>query len=73
MTAGIYVFPEKVRARLARPMLGRLREYLAWLARGDHPIEAVEIEKVVDVDRAEDVGRGGRAAPARTPGDGGAA
>jgi NDP-sugar pyrophosphorylase family protein len=55
VTAGIYVFPEKVR-RLAWPDgLGRLREYLAWLAREDHPIEALEIEKVVDVDRAEDV------------------
>ena len=55
VTAGIYVFPEKVR-RLAWPAdLGRLREYLAWLAREDHPIEALEIEKVVDVDRAEDV------------------
>ena len=49
------MFPEKVR-RLAWPAdLGRLREYLAWLAREDHPIEALEIEKVVDVDRAEDV------------------
>ena len=55
VTAGIYVFPENVR-RLAWPAdLGRLREYLAWLAREDHPIEALEIEKVVDVDRAEDV------------------
>ena len=55
MTAGIYVFPEKVR-RLAWPAgLGRLREYLAWLARDGQPIEALEIEKVVDVDRAEDV------------------
>ncbi|MET0620836.1 MAG: NTP transferase domain-containing protein [Thermoanaerobaculia bacterium] len=55
VTAGIYVFPANVR-RLAWPAdLGRLREYLAWLAREDHPIEALEIEKVVDVDRAEDV------------------
>jgi NDP-sugar pyrophosphorylase family protein len=55
VTAGIYVFPEKIR-KLAIPRnLGRLREFLAWLASEDHPIEAVEIEKVVDVDRPEDV------------------
>ncbi len=55
VTAGIYVVPEKVR-RLAVPgHLGRLREFLGWLASEQHPIEAVEIEKVVDVDRAEDV------------------
>jgi NDP-sugar pyrophosphorylase family protein len=54
VTAGIYVFPEAVR-RLKIPFsLGRLREFLAWLASEDHPIEAVEIEKVVDVDRPED-------------------
>jgi len=55
VTAGIYVFPEKIRKLGIPPTLGRLREFLAWLASEDHPIEAVEIEKVVDVDRAEDV------------------
>ena len=55
VTAGIYVFPEKVRTLGIPPTLGRLREFLAWLAREDHPIEAVEIKKVVDVDRVEDV------------------
>ena len=55
VTAGIYVFPEKVRKLAIPGNLGRLREFLAWLAGEDHPIEAVEIEKVVDVDRAEDV------------------
>jgi NDP-sugar pyrophosphorylase family protein len=55
VTAGIYVFPEKVRKLAIPGHLGRLREFLAWLASEDHPIEAVEIAKVVDVDRAEDV------------------
>jgi NDP-sugar pyrophosphorylase family protein len=55
VTAGIYVFPEKVR-RLGIPSeLGRLRDFLAWLAKSGEPIESVEIAKVVDVDRAEDV------------------
>jgi len=55
VTAGIYVFPERVR-RLAIPSsLGRLREFLAWLADSGEPIEAVHIPKVVDVDRAEDI------------------
>ncbi|MFY9552273.1 MAG: NTP transferase domain-containing protein [Thermoanaerobaculia bacterium] len=55
VTAGIYVFPEKVR-RVGIPAgLGRLRDFLAWLAKSGEPVEAVEIEKVVDVDRPEDV------------------
>lgn len=55
VTAGIYVFPEKVR-RLGIPKeLGRLRDFLAWLAKSGEPIEAVNIPKVVDVDRAEDL------------------
>ncbi len=55
VTAGIYVFPEKVR-RLAIPSeLGRLRDFLVWLAKSGEPIEAVDIPKVVDVDRAEDL------------------
>ncbi len=55
VTAGIYVFPEKVRKMAIPSSLGRLRDFLAWLAKESHPIEAVEIRKVVDVDRAEDV------------------
>jgi NDP-sugar pyrophosphorylase family protein len=55
VTTGIYVFPEKVR-RLGIPSgLGRLRDFLAWLAKSGEPIEAVEIDKVVDVDRPEDL------------------
>ena len=55
VTAGIYVFPEAVRRMKIPFTLGRLREFLAWLASEDQPVEAVEIEKVVDVDRPEDV------------------
>ena len=55
VTAGIYVFPEKVRSLGIPRELGRLRDFLAWLARSGAPIQAVEIEKVVDVDRAEDL------------------
>jgi len=55
VTAGIYVFPEKVRGLGIPPSLGRLRDFLAWLSESGEPIEAVEIEKVVDVDRAEDL------------------
>lgn len=55
VTAGIYVFPEKVR-RLGIPAdLGRLRDFLAWLAKSGEPIESVAIQKVVDVDRPEDL------------------
>jgi NDP-sugar pyrophosphorylase family protein len=55
VTAGIYVFPEKVRQLGIPSSLGRLREFLAWLAKSGEPIEAVDIPKVVDVDRAEDL------------------
>ncbi len=55
VTAGIYVFPEKVRRLGIPPSLGRLRDFLAWLAKSGEPIESVEIPKVVDVDRAEDL------------------
>jgi NDP-sugar pyrophosphorylase family protein len=55
VAAGIYVFPEKVRALGIPAGLGRLRDFLAWLAKSGEPVEAVEISKVVDVDRAEDL------------------
>ncbi len=55
VTAGIYVFPERVRQLGVPPELGRLRDFLAWLAKSGEPIQALEIEKVVDVDRAEDL------------------
>jgi NDP-sugar pyrophosphorylase family protein len=55
VTAGIYVFPEKIR-RLEIPSgLGRLRDFLAWLSQSGEPIEALAIQKVVDVDRPEDI------------------
>jgi len=55
VTAGIYVFPEKVRRLGIPPDLGRLRHFLAWLAKSGEPMDAVNIPKVVDVDRAEDL------------------
>jgi len=55
VTAGIYVFPEKVRRLGIPPGLPRLRDFLAWLAKEGEPIQSVAIRKVVDVDRAEDV------------------
>jgi NDP-sugar pyrophosphorylase family protein len=55
VTAGIYVFPEKVRRLVIPPSLPRLRDFLAWLAKEGEPIQSVAIRRVVDVDRAEDV------------------
>jgi NDP-sugar pyrophosphorylase family protein len=55
VTAGIYVVPEKVRRLRVPPDLGRLRDFLVWLARSGEPIEALSIRKVVDVDRVEDL------------------
>jgi len=55
VTAGIYVFPERVRTLGIPAGLGRLRDFLGWLAKTEEPVEAVEIPKVVDVDRVEDL------------------
>ena len=55
VTAGIYVFPERVRSMTIPGELGRLRDFLAHLARSGEEIHAVEIPKVVDVDRVEDL------------------
>jgi NDP-sugar pyrophosphorylase family protein len=55
VTAGIYVFPERVRRMTIPAELGRLRDLLAWLAKAGEEIHAVDIPKVVDVDRVEDL------------------
>jgi NDP-sugar pyrophosphorylase family protein len=55
VTAGIYVFPDRVRKMGIPPSLGRLRDFLAALAKEGEPIESVEIPKVVDIDRPSDL------------------
>jgi HAD superfamily hydrolase (TIGR01509 family) len=57
VTAGIYRFSRRARERaLAAPAeLDRLRAFLRWLVEDGEPVRAVEISKVIDVDRARDV------------------
>jgi len=55
VTAGMYLVSERVRTLRVPAGLGRLREFLAWLARSGAPVYGEVIERVVDVDRAEDV------------------
>jgi NDP-sugar pyrophosphorylase family protein len=55
VTAGIYVFPERVRALSAPAGLRRLREYLAWLVERGETVRGISIKEVVDVDRASDI------------------
>jgi NDP-sugar pyrophosphorylase family protein len=55
VTAGIYVVPERVRALVPPPGLGRLREFLAWLVARGEMVYGETIDQVVDVDRAADV------------------
>ena len=55
VTAGIYVVPERVRRMGIPSSLPRLRDFLAWLCKSGEPMQALEIGKVVDVDRAEDL------------------
>jgi len=55
VTAGMYLVPGHVRRMQPPAGLGRLRDYLGWLHRSGEPLYAEIVEKVVDVDRAEDV------------------
>jgi NDP-sugar pyrophosphorylase family protein len=55
VTAGLYVFPERVRMLPAPGGIGRLREYLAWLVERGELVRGISIDAVVDVDRAADV------------------
>ena len=55
VTAGAYLVPESVRTSPPPAGLGRLRDFLTWLARSGAPIYGEIIERVVDVDRADDV------------------
>ena len=55
VTAGMYLVPDSVRTAALPAGLGRLRDFLRWLARSGAPIYGEIIEQVVDVDRAADV------------------
>ena len=55
VTAGMYLVPERVRALVPPPHLGRLREFLAWLVTRGEMVYGETIEGVVDVDRLADV------------------
>jgi len=55
VTAGMYVVPPHLRRSAVPPELGRLREYLAWLFQSGEAMYGEVVERVVDVDRAEDV------------------
>lgn len=55
VTAGMYLVSSRARALRPPAGLGRLREFLAWLAGSGEPLYAEVIETVVDVDRAADV------------------
>jgi len=55
VTAGMYLVSPAVRALTPPAGLGRLRDFLKWLARSGAPLYGEVIEQVVDVDRADDV------------------
>ncbi len=54
VTAGLYLVPDSLR-RSSPPELGRLRDYLIWLHEQGQIIFGEIIDRVVDVDRAEDI------------------
>ncbi len=56
VTAGLYLVAGSVFAQAPHPStLGRLRDFLAWIVDHEVPVYGVVIDKVVDVDRAEDL------------------
>jgi NDP-sugar pyrophosphorylase family protein len=55
VTAGIYLVAPGVRNLRPPAALGRLRELLSWLCASGHPMSAVSIPRVIDVDRPEDL------------------
>jgi NDP-sugar pyrophosphorylase family protein len=55
VTAGIYLVPERVRESRPPAGLGRLRDFLNELVRTGAPVYGEVIERVVDVDGADDV------------------
>jgi hypothetical protein len=54
VTAGLYLLAAGARAVRPPAGLGRLRDYLQWLVT-QAPLYGEVIERVVDVDRPEDV------------------
>ncbi|HYS16500.1 MAG TPA: NTP transferase domain-containing protein [Candidatus Binatia bacterium] len=55
VTAGMYLVPEYLRTLTPPAGLGRLRDFLKWLRHSGAPVYGEVIERVVDVDRADDV------------------
>ena len=55
VTGGLYVVPESFRQRSIPKGLNRLREFLTWVVNMGVPTYGIQIETVIDVDRAEDV------------------
>jgi NDP-sugar pyrophosphorylase family protein len=55
VTAGVYAVSQNARSIEPPLPLGRLRDFLAWLCASGHPMAAVSIPRVVDVDRPEDL------------------
>jgi NDP-sugar pyrophosphorylase family protein len=56
VTAGLYLVSDSVFAKAPHPdMLGRLRDFLAWLVAEGEPVYGAIIDQVIDVDRAEDL------------------
>ncbi|WP_337287652.1 NTP transferase domain-containing protein [Candidatus Methylomirabilis sp.] len=56
VTAGLYLVSGAIFSKAPHPStLGRLRDFLTWLVAEGEPVYGVVIDKVVDVDRAEDL------------------
>lgn len=58
VTGGVYAFAPAARPLARRAVsegVERMRGYLAWLLEQACPVDAVEVERIVDVDRAADV------------------
>ncbi|KAB2958982.1 MAG: NTP transferase domain-containing protein [Candidatus Methylomirabilis oxygeniifera] len=56
VTAGLYLVSGAIFSQAPHPStLGRLRDFLTWLVTEGEPVYGVVIDRVIDVDRAEDL------------------
>jgi NDP-sugar pyrophosphorylase family protein len=60
VTAGVYVLPAQRPVERANGFT-RLRDYLGWLVASGHPVHGIDIGRVFDIDRAQDVAAAERA------------
>ena len=58
VTGGVYFLSSRIRElapRVLRLGIGRMRGFLGWLAAHGYRVETAEVERIVDLDRGQDL------------------